>query len=214
MKKFNEEADVLAYISLAIGILSVFIYFISILIPITAVVFGIISLSRKKSKIALIGLIIGCVYTFQYLNVNYILPKLKNSDSNSDIAVVTYKKSKVQKKAESKGFYCTGSKCTNIGYTPTNIPMDYVIDLDEEYIDNSYEMDMGDGEIANVQTRYGYNTKVAVSAMYLRKSGILYDYRYNDITKERTCNYDDLSNCMFNMSNVKELIQYFNDMME
>jgi len=207
----KKEYDIYAIISLIAGIVSMFIYFISILIPITAIIFGIMSLKQKKNKIAIAGLIIGCLFTFQYINTNYLLPYLKNEISSESTNDLVVKSKSLLEKAQENGFSCSDNICSKNELTNTNILETYNINLEEEYIECSFEM-QGDGLHYYVQSRYGYNNGVIVSLLTEENYTLFGDYRANLKTGERTCNNkSDLTDCMFNISITNDLIDYYNN---
>ena len=204
-KKKQNKNEIFGLISISIGIVSVFIYFFSILIPISAIVFGIISLTKQKNKLAIIGIILGGLFTFQYISINYLIPYLQDNIKSSS----KYdNKNTVIKKAEMYGFKCKNNRCYKDEYNANNILNSYEINLDGEYIDLSFEFDI-DGDITNVEARYGYNNGVLLCSMYSRKSGRLIDYEANVKTNERQCNYEDFSMCSFNMSISNDLVNYY-----
>lgn len=212
-EKEKKEYDIYAIISLIAGITSMFIYFISILIPITAIIFAIISLSQKKNKMAIAGLILGCLFTFQYINTNYLLPYLKENIQNGSSNSSYIRANTVIKKAQENGFECKEYICTKSEFTETNIEEKYEINIEGEYIDCYFEM-QGDGLHYHAKSRYGYNNGVIISALVEEGSTMFADYRANKQTGERTCNgKSELKNCMFNISITNDLVDYFNNMM-
>ncbi len=207
----DKKYDVYGITSLILGILSVLIYFISILIPLSAIAFGLISLGIKKNTIAKVGLILGCLYTFQYINVNYLIPYLENKvDKKSEVI-----DSKIlKKKALEYGFSCDDSMCYKSELTNTNILEEYEIDLNRKSINQTFEMQSSeDNFYAMVKAKYGFEDKIVVCTMYSKSEsdgGELFDYRYNINTGERTCNVKD---CSFNSSISRDLINKFDDIM-
>lgn len=209
----KNDYDIYGIISLVAGIISMFIYFISILIPIIAIIFGLISLKQKKNKIAIAGLILGCLFTFQYINNNYLLPILTNEKSYDSVSYSVIKSNLVLKKAQKKGFSCSDYICYKKELTETNIVESYSINVEEEYIECSFEM-QGEGLHYYAQSRYGYNNGVIVSLLTEENYTLFGDYRANLHTGEKTCNnQSDLKDCMFNISITNDLIDYFNNMM-
>lgn len=218
-KKVKNNQEVLGIISLTLGILSVLFYFISILLPISAIILGIISLTKRKNKFAIIGLVLGILFTFQFINVNYLLPYLQNEKVNVNSKSNDNKKSKdtnVISKAKLYGFDCDKVECYKSEYTNTNILEEYIINIDGEYISKSFQLDLGYGQIMDVEARYGYNNGVLICASVIENldNPNLIEYRSNVITGERSCNYSNMDECSFNISIANGLVQYFNNMME
>lgn len=218
-KKVKNNVDVLGIISLVLGILSVLLYFVSVLLPISAISFGAISLIKNKNKFAIIGLILGIVFTFQYINVNYLIPELKNEKegiSNKSNNNEKNRETNVISRAKSYGFECSDIECHKNEYTNTNILEEYTINIDGEYITKSFQMDLGYGQIMDVEARYGYNNGVLICASVLENydNPNLIEYKSNVITGEKSCNYSTMEECSFNISIANGLVQYFNNMMK
>ena len=145
-----------------------------------------------------LGLIIGGLFKFNFFK--------KDNNSNKKINTVL-------EKAKENGFWCSNNICNKTEVTKTNIEQNYTINIEEDYIECSFELYV-DGIHTYYQSRYGYNNGVIISVEASDNSSIFNDYRANKKTENRTCNgQNDLTNCMFNISISNDLVDYYNNLM-
>ncbi len=196
-------------LSLVMGTISAFIYFVSILLPISAIIFGIVSLYKKRNKLAIAGIVLGVLFTFQFVNKAYLLPHIMNKRADNRQQVMT--KSRMVDLARKNLFDCDDSKCSKSVFDENDIVKEYTIDLESETIKVYFEL-YGENVHAAISAMYGYNSGTIISVLYDVDLAHLIQYDENVNTGLRSCSDGEISNCAFNISMATELLQYYNNM--
>ena len=200
----KKELEPFGLISIILGIISALIYFVSILLPISAIVFGILGITKKKKNtLAIIGLVLGCLFTFQYINVNYLIPILK-ADTNDSSTTVNYTDKFIIRKAEEYGFSCLADGCTYYDTSSGGVPIKWYFDLENDIFHQSFDNATSEAGFFLVgDAEYRYQEDGVASAVYYKSNidEFLVYYHYKAQTGETRCDGGD---CSFNITICQE----------